>query len=139
MHIGRSPHSEWIRYAGRAWAHPELSNTPPPARHIWACGREQESRYRTQKLKSKYSIMHFSCIFMHFPCIFIVFVDIFPISKIVGAPQGPEGGPESTIFEIGKISTKIMKMHGKCMKIHEKCMILYFDFNFWVRYGTAQT
>ena len=27
-----------------------------------------------------------------------------------------------------------MKMHGKCMKIHEKCMILYFDFNYWVRY-----
>ena len=52
----------------------------------------------------------------------------------MGAPQGPEGGPESTIFEIGKISTKIMKMHGKCMKIHEKCMILYFDFNYWVRF-----
>ena len=67
-----------------------------------------------QKFASK--IMHFSCMFMHFPSIFIIFFNIFPISKIVGAPQGPEGGPESTIFEIGK---NIDKNDENAWKMHE--------------------
>ena len=59
---------------------------------------------------------------MHFPCILHafffsnIFTHFLHELEIVGAPQGPEGGPESTISNSCKKCVNILEKNEKCMQ-----------------------
>ena len=73
-------------------------------------------------------LMHFPCILHAFFIIFQCFYTFLAWTRNCGAPQGPEGGPESTISNSCKKCVKINENAWKTWKMHEKwCTSIIFS------------